>query len=214
MQTRMLATALLAVLVAAGCEEVPDQRGRVPTELPAPQGSESGADGGPGALADLGASVKSDLGASAKPDHTLTPKPDSKVTPPPSNLPYAKERQLCVDLVNGFRAKAGVPALTRRTSSEACADQQAAADAASQTPHGTGGQCGDRNQSQSDGDGFTVAELLQVSIAGMYAEGPGSGLSHAHYMMMVSTLYTQVACGFNVSSGPFGASVWVVIDYF
>jgi hypothetical protein len=46
----------------------------------------------------------------------------------------------------------------------------------------------------------------------MFDEGPGEPYSaHGHYINMTSTSYSQVACGFYVTSD---GSVWIVQNFY
>jgi hypothetical protein len=53
--------------------------------------------------------------------------------------------------------------------------------------------------------------VVERCLAMMFAEGPGSGPAHGHYMNMTDTKYRGVACGF--ATLPNG-ELWVVQNFY
>jgi hypothetical protein len=123
--------------------------------------------------------------------------------------PLDVSRQKCVDRINEYRASIGVGPLARWQEAEPCVDGQAASDSQSRIPHGAFGQCGEMAQDECP-DWPSVDETVGECLGMMWAEGPGFGEEHGHYMNMSNAQYTSVACGFHV--GPSG-SVWAVQDF-
>ena len=119
-------------------------------------------------------------------------------------------RQLCVDLINGYRATVGAAPYARWTSAETCADGQAQSDSVTyaQTgkPHGAFGRCGESAQDECPGWGGPPATAIKGCLDMMWKEGPGGG----HYDNMSSTSRKRAACGFYIL--PSG-SVWAVQDF-
>ena len=118
--------------------------------------------------------------------------------------------QLCIDLINGYRAQVDAPPLASRSEKESCVAQQCAMDSASGQVHGTLGFCGELNQSQCDGSPRPPEQAVEDCLSLFFAEGPGPGLAHAHYEMMVSDLYAGAACYVLEYEGGF----WFIVDYF
>jgi hypothetical protein len=115
-------------------------------------------------------------------------------------------QQLCVDIINQYRATLGRPALARWTSAEACSDGEAKSDSQTGKPHGAFGQCGEYGQNECPGWSGPPQSLLPGCLKMMWNEGPGGG----HYENMASTKFHQVACGFsNMGTG----SVWAVQNF-
>jgi hypothetical protein len=124
---------------------------------------------------------------------------------------YEAATEDCVDAINKDRATLGLPAYTRWTVEESCVDGQAAADAASGTPHSAFGQCTEHAQDECPGWPGPPEQMIGQCLAAMWAEGPGTDFSkHGHYINMSSTSYTQVACGFHVLGD---GSVWATQDF-
>jgi len=119
--------------------------------------------------------------------------------------------QMCVDIINGYRATIGLPAYQRWTAEEACASGQAAADAAAMSPHSTFMQCTELAQNECSGyTGGDPAQVIKVCLGNMWSEGPGTGNAHGHYNNMASASFTKVACGPTVTAD---GHVWVVQDF-
>ena len=125
-----------------------------------------------------------------------------------SSYPAAAED--CFEIINQYRASIGLPPYSRWTDAEACTDDEARRDAEANQPHGSFGSCSERAQNTCPGWPGTPDSMIGSCLAAMWAEGPGSGSEHGHYINMSSTSYTKVACGFYVT--PQGR-VWTVQDF-
>jgi hypothetical protein len=121
------------------------------------------------------------------------------------------EQQDCVDLINTYRATLGVPPLTRLTSEESCAEQEAKSDGQWMDEHGSYPMCGEHAQNECPGWQGPPDEMIATCLHAMWLEGPGPFDAHGHYDNMTSTAYTKVACGFYTR--PDGA-VWATVDFF
>jgi Cysteine-rich secretory protein family len=143
------------------------------------------------------------------------PAPASAPTPAPvavpATSPFEQARQLCVQRTNEYRARVGVGAVARRSDAEACGDAQASSDGASRTAHGAFGQCRERAQNECPGWPGTPEDVINRCLAMMFAEGPGAGPSHGHYINMTDTKYRGVSCG--ISTQPNG-ELWIVQDFY
>jgi hypothetical protein len=125
--------------------------------------------------------------------------------------PLAQARHDCVNAINADRATLGLPPYAEWTAEETCTDGQAASDAASNTPHGAFGMCGESAQNECPGWPGPPDSSITQCLAMMWAEGPGTDFStHGHYINMSSTQYTMVSCGFH--SLPDG-SYWAAQDF-
>lgn len=123
---------------------------------------------------------------------------------------YAAARQACVDRINEYRSTEGLPPYARWTEAEACADDQAAQDAASGTAHGAFGQCDEWAQNECPGWG-SLEQVVSGCLQMMWEEGPGEDFNaHGHYINMSSTEYDRVACGFFTTAN---GDVWAVQDF-
>ncbi|MCL2778696.1 MAG: CAP domain-containing protein [Polyangiaceae bacterium] len=125
-------------------------------------------------------------------------------------------QQLCVDTINAYRATVGLPPLDRFASNESCVDGEAATDMAKNTAHSAFGTCvvpGAKAWGQNECPGWPlpVDQSLKACLAQMWAEGPGTGTAHGHYMNMTNTAYTKVACGFAISAD--GKTFWAAQDF-
>ncbi len=118
--------------------------------------------------------------------------------------------QYCVDKINAYRATLGLPPYGRWQSAEACTDQEAASDGASNTPHGAFGSCDELAQNECPGWTGSYSEIMDGCLQLMWDEGPGDFDGHGHYINMSSTEYTEVACGF--ATLPDG-SVWATQNF-
>ncbi|MBW2731943.1 MAG: hypothetical protein JRH20_06085 [Deltaproteobacteria bacterium] len=127
--------------------------------------------------------------------------PDIKVDP---NDPFARARQLCVDLSNEKRALVSSGPLTRWVEKEPCVDGEAKvesdANAAGEPAHSSRGTCGELAQNLCGGMGWGIEELTRYCVEGWFNEGPGEGWEHAHYYQLINPAFTKVACGFYLSS--------------
>jgi len=162
------------------------------------------------------------LPASAPRSPASAPTPTPASPPPPIPIPLRTPtpapassleaaRQLCVQRTNEYRARVGIAPLARRPDAEACGDAQARSDGASRTAHGAFSQCRERAQNECPGWDGTPEDVVNRCLAMMFAEGPGSGPSHGHYMNMTDRQYRGVSCGF--ATQPNG-ELWVVQDFF
>jgi uncharacterized protein YkwD len=119
-------------------------------------------------------------------------------------------RTQVVAAINQFRATLSLPALAESTTTESCADTEAAADAAANTPHSTFTQCGESAQNECP-DWPALAQLATGCVPAMWNEGPGTDYStHGEYTNMVSTGYTKVAVGVTITSS---GAVWSVVNF-
>ena len=150
----------------------------------------------------------------AQPAPMPAPVPQPAPAPPPvapSGDPLAPIRARCVQRINEYRARVGVSQLGQRTDKEACADAQARSDAASRRAHGAFGQCRESSQNECPGWPDALEVVVDRCLAMMFAEGPGNGPEHGHYVNMTDSQVRSVACG--VSRGANG-EVWMVHDFF
>jgi hypothetical protein len=125
--------------------------------------------------------------------------------------PFERARQLCVTRTNDFRARVGIGPVARRPDAEACGDAEARSDGASRTAHGAFGQCRERAQNECPAWDGPPEQVVDRCLAMMFAEGPGSGPAHGHYMNMTDGKYRGVACGF--ATMPSG-ELWVVQNFY
>jgi uncharacterized protein YkwD len=123
--------------------------------------------------------------------------------------------QHCVDDINSYRAKIGVPAYTRSAALEQFAATGAQDDSQTGSAHGhfistNGGNGIAYAENEVPGwplDQYgSVTDVIDQGMQMMWAEGPGGG----HYDNMASTDYTQAGCGTYVTSD---GSVWVTTDF-
>ena len=121
-------------------------------------------------------------------------------------------QQACVDAINGYRATLDLPPYARWTDAEACSDDEAESDAATNTPHGAFGSCNEYAQNECPGwPGDDPEGSLLGCLAQMWAEGPGEDFqTHGHYINMSSTKYTQVACGFYTTGS---GDLWAIQNF-
>lgn len=122
---------------------------------------------------------------------------DCRPTPLPST---GDDREDCVRRINQFRWECQcLPALTRWREGEACADQQAAFDAQTSTPHNgfSSGVCSPRGFAQNECPRWgSWGNVISGCLQQMWDEGPGEPFSaHGHYINMSSSRYSTVACG-------------------
>jgi hypothetical protein len=142
-----------------------------------------------------------------------------KLDPPAST---GDIHQDCVNRINQFLTKcACLPALTRRTDGEACADQMAEYDAGKNSAHAgaIAGIC-QPNGSQNECPGYASnAQVIGLCIQQMWDEGPpptstctGSCYEqHGHFINMTEPGITKVSCGFFTTSS---GKVWSVQNFF
>lgn len=144
------------------------------------------------------------------PTRTATPVATRTPTPVPTGG-NNDASQLCVDIINGYRATIGRAPLARWSEREACAEDQGFADAQSGQPHSAFGQCTEWAQNECPNWPGPPAQMIDDCLAMMWAEGPGEPYSeHGHYINMANPGYTKVACGFAVLPN---GRVWAVQDF-
>lgn len=146
------------------------------------------------------------------PTPTRTPTPVATRTPTPAPTGGSNDAsQLCVDIINGYRASIGRAPLARWIEKEACAEDQGFADADSGQPHSAFGQCTEWAQNECPNWPGPPGQMIGNCLAMMWAEGPGEPYSaHGHYINMANPGYTKVACGFAVLSN---GRVWAIQDF-
>ena len=157
--------------------------------------------------------------AAPAPAPTQAPAPPVAPAPAPAPTPIAPApagtleaaRQLCVQRTNEFRARVGAAPVVRRPDAEACGDAEARADGISRTAHGSFGQCRERAQNECPGWPGAPEDVINRCLAMMFAEGPGSGPAHGHYVNMTDPRYRGVACG--IAAAP-GGELWVVQNFY
>jgi hypothetical protein len=136
------------------------------------------------------------------------PPPGQPVQPQPA--PSHDVAQRCVDNINGYRATKGLPALARWVEAEPCATDEAAEDSRTQRAHGSFGRCKEGSQNACPNWPGPPERMIDECLKMMWAEGPGEFPAHGHYMNMVDTRSTKVACGtYTMPNG----SLWAVQDF-
>jgi hypothetical protein len=143
----------------------------------------------------------SDGAGSCRPDYACTP-------PAPDTGDYYAD---CVARVNQFRACVCLPPLTRWTSGEACADQDAAYDPAHSAHAGFIARiCSPEGYAQDECPGWpSETAVVSGCLQQMFDEGPpptnpcdGSCFEkYGHFINMTNTSYTMVACGTAMVNG-------------
>jgi len=138
--------------------------------------------------------------------------------PPPSTGDIYQD---CVNRINQFLTQcACLPALTRATDGEACADQMAAYDAAMNSAH-AGAKAGicTPNGSQNECPGYASnIQVISLCMQQMWSEGPPPAGSctgtcyeqHGHYINMTDPSVHRVACGFFTTSS---GQVWAAQNF-
>lgn len=126
--------------------------------------------------------------------------------------PNAEATSTCVAAINSYRATLSLPAYTEWTDGETCASGEAQSDSASGKAHGAFGTCKESAQDECPGwPGDDLDTSIKGCLKQMWAEGPGTDFStHGHYINMSSSTYTQVACGFYVTSS---GDLWAVQNF-
>jgi hypothetical protein len=141
-----------------------------------------------------------------------------KLSPPPSTGDIYQD---CVDRINQFLTQcACLPALTRRTDGEACADQMAEYDASKNSAHaGAKDKICMPSGSQNECPGYSSnSQVIGLCMQQMWDEGPpptdpcsGSCYEmYGHYINMTDKSVTKVACGFYTTSA---GKVWAVQNF-
>jgi hypothetical protein len=150
---------------------------------------------------------------------TCVPNLACKLTAPAST---GDIHQDCVNRINQFLTQcACLPALTRRTDAEACANQMAEYDAGKNSAHaGARDNICSPNGSQNECPGYASNnQVISLCIQQMWDEGPPPTSSctgacyeeHGHYINMTEKGITKVACGFFTTSS---GKVWSVQNFF
>jgi hypothetical protein len=149
----------------------------------------------------------------AAPPPTAVPVPVPSQPPPAVSAgdALAPIRARCMQRINEFRARAGAAPLGQRGDREPCADAQALNDATTRRPHGAFGRCSESSQNECPGWPDALEVVVDRCLAMMFAEGPGAGPEHGHYVNMTDPQARGVACG--VARGANG-EVWIVQDFF
>ncbi len=108
---------------------------------------------------------------------------------------------MTVFLINAFRQKQGVPALTAATEAQTTCSNSSAVNDAAKGYHNSFGKCGEKGQCECSkgvggggggiGGGGNQALALANCVAAYIAEGPGGG----HYEILKGSNYKSVACG-------------------
>jgi len=141
-----------------------------------------------------------------------------KLTAPPSTGDIYQD---CVNRINQFLTQcACLPALTRATDGEACADQMAAYDAAMNSAHaGFIAKICTPSGSQNECPGYSSnTQVISLCMQQMWDEGPPPTSSctgtcyeqHGHYINMTDPSVHRVACGFFTTSS---GAVWAAQNF-
>lgn len=176
-------------------------------------GNPSDGSGGGGGGSDSGGSVGSG-GESGE----CVPDLGCKLEPPPSS---GDIHQDCVDRINQFRTQcACLPALSRRSDGEACADQMAEYDALNDTPHlGVREMICQPGGAQNECPGYASnTQVIGLCMQQMWDEGPpptdpctgACFQEYGHFINMTDQSMTQVACGFYTTTS---GEVWSVQNF-
>jgi hypothetical protein len=138
----------------------------------------------------------------------------------PAPLPSTGDPlQDCVDRINQLRHECqGLAPLARWTDGEACAEAQAAYDAAEGQPHAgfEDDICSPLGRAQNACPAWDSVEgVLDRCLQLMWDEGPGRDFAeHGHYLNMTDPSHTRVACAFHtVPSGTREGQVWAVQNF-
>jgi hypothetical protein len=141
-----------------------------------------------------------------------------KLSPPPST---GDIHQDCVDRINQFLTQcACLPALTRRTDGEACANQMAQYDANQNSAHaGFTAKICQPAGSQNECPGYSSnSQVIGLCMQQMWDEGPPPTASctgacyedHGHFINMTDPSVTKVACGFFTTAS---GKVWAAQNF-
>lgn len=141
-----------------------------------------------------------------------------KLDPPPTT---GDIHQDCVNRINQFLTQcACLPALTRRTDGEACADQMAEYDAAKNKPHaGFTDKICQPAGSQNSCPGYSSnTQVIGLCLQQMWDEGPPPTepctgdcyQMYGHFINMTDENVTKVSCGFYTTSA---GKVWAVQNF-
>lgn len=141
-----------------------------------------------------------------------------KLSPPPTTGDIYQD---CVDRINQFLTQcACLPALTRRTDGEACANQMAEYDASKNSAHaGAIAKICQPGGSQNECPGYASNnQVIGLCMQQMWDEGPPPTNpctdtcyeEHGHFINMTDKGVTKVACGFYTTSS---GKVWAVQNF-
>jgi len=141
-----------------------------------------------------------------------------KLSPPPTTGDIYQD---CVDRINQFLTQcACLPALTRRTDGEACADQMAEYDAGQNSAHaGAIAKICQPGGSQNECPGYSSnSQVIGLCMQQMWDEGPPPTASctgacyeqYGHFINMTDPDVKKVACGFFTTSS---GKVWAVQNF-
>jgi hypothetical protein len=141
-----------------------------------------------------------------------------KLSPPPTTGDIYQD---CVDRINQFLTQcACLPALTRRTDGEACANQMAEYDANQNSAHaGAIAKICQPGGSQNECPGYSSnSQVIGLCMQQMWDEGPPPTASctgdcyetHGHFINMTDPSVTKVACGFFTTSA---GKVWAAQNF-
>ena len=130
--------------------------------------------------------------------------------------------QDCVNRINQFLTQcACLPALTRNTDGEACADQMAEYDAGKNEAHaGATDKICEPRGSQNECPGYSSNnQVISLCMQQMWDEGPPPTDSctgacyeeHGHFINMTDDSVTKVSCGFFTTAS---GKVWAVQNFF
>ena len=133
------------------------------------------------------------------PDGPLTTGTGGSVAAPDGGTALNAATQLCVDTINMYRATLGLPPYARWPEEEACTSGEALTDSQTGVAHSAFGTCTENAQDECPDWSGTLESIVTRCLALMWAEGPGTGVAHGHYINMSSTRYTRAACGFSTS---------------
>ena len=141
-----------------------------------------------------------------------------KLDPPPTTGDIYQD---CVDRINQFLTQcACLPALTRRTDGEACANQMAEYDAAQNKAHaGATAKICQPGGSQNECPGYSSnKQVIGLCMQQMWDEGPPPTKNcsgdcyeqYGHFINMTDPSVTKVACGFYTTAA---GKVWAVQNF-
>jgi hypothetical protein len=141
-----------------------------------------------------------------------------KLAAPPSTGDIYQD---CVNRINQFLTQcACLPALTRATDGEACANQMAAYDAAMNSAHaGAIANICTPSGSQNECPGYASnTQVISLCMQQMWDEGPPPTSTctgtcyeqHGHYINMTDKSVHRVACGFFTTSS---GDVWAAQNF-
>ncbi|HEY2409401.1 MAG TPA: CAP domain-containing protein [Polyangiaceae bacterium] len=150
------------------------------------------------------------LSPTSSPAPTPSPLPQAPNAPATTSDPFQNARALCLTRVNDYRARTGLPPLTRNQPAESCADSQAASDGQAGVAHGAFMRCRESAQNECPHWSGTLEDVVERCLAMMFAEGPGSGAAHGHYVNMTDPNYHSLSCGISATAG----NIWMVQDFY